>query len=143
MPTGMASPKVPALATATAASSSSKRHILTWSTPTSRPSSPATAANTSAWEASRATSVATRRSAACSSASRSRAALASVLEIAVATSSEKAAIRDSVSAGSARPVFVDAIATPQRAPSTSIGAPTDDWIPRAASMAPMGPEASS
>ena len=67
------------------------------STGSSRPTSSATAAKTSAGGRSRATSVATRRSAACSSASRCTSARACAFTIAVATSSVKRVMRTSVS----------------------------------------------
>jgi len=113
------------------------------STRSSRPTSSATAAKTSAGDASRATSVATRRSAACSSASRPTSVRASVFAIAVVTSSVKAAILASVSTGSGCSSLDETIITPHWLPSTTMGAPTDERIPSSRSMAAIGPEASS
>jgi hypothetical protein len=113
------------------------------STRRSWPTSFATAAKTCAGDDSRATRVATRRSAACSSASRPTSARASVLEIAVATSSVKAVILDSVSGASGSSPLDETIITPQRRPSTTIGAPTDDSRPSSRIVVAIGPAASS
>ena len=78
-----------------------------------------------------ATNVATRLRAACSSARRRVSARDSVLEIAVATRSVKAAILASVSTARGSGLFEEATITPQGRPSTVIGAPTDDRTPRA------------
>ena len=96
--------------------------------PKSRPTSWATAANTSAAEVSRATSVATRRNAACSSARRRAAVRASLLAIAVATSWANSAIRDSVPLGRAA-VFEWTIKMPQVRPAITIGVAADERMP--------------
>ena len=69
------------------------------STPSTRPASAVTAANTSSGGVPRATSVATRRSAACSSANPRSSTRACAFAIAVATSWVKPASRASVPAG--------------------------------------------
>jgi hypothetical protein len=66
-----------------------------------------------------------------------------VFEIAVATSSVKAAILDSVSSGSGRSPFEETIITPQRHWSTTIGAPADERRPSSRPSAAAGPEAFS
>jgi hypothetical protein len=107
---------------------------MSW-TPITWPSSSAIAVNTSDWDASCATSVATRRRAACSFASPDRALRASAPAIAVAISSVNSSIRRSVSDGRGSLAVVAAISAPQRRPSTTIGAATLERIPKLVAMA--------
>ena len=114
--------------------------MLARSTGSSRPTSSATAANTSSGDTPRATNVATRRSAACSSASRARAARLSVFAIAVATNSVKEASRVSVSGGSGCSRVEPAKIAPHRLPSTRSGVPTAERMPVSRTAALSGPE---
>jgi hypothetical protein len=66
-----------------------------------------------------------------------------VFEMAVATSSVKAAILDSASSGSGRSFFEEAIIAPQGRWSTTIGAPTDERRPSSRPSAAPAPEACS
>jgi hypothetical protein len=63
--------------------------------------------------------------------------------MAVATSSVKPVSRDAVSSGSRSGSPDEAIITPHRSPSTTIGAATDDRIPSAAVVSSISSEASS
>ena len=123
---GVLSPQLP---TTTAAPSGSARQSKVALASSTRAISAVTAANTSDGAAEAATSVATRLSAACSSKSTRRPSRASLLAIAVETSSVKSASRASVSSGS-RSGKPTAIA-PQIRPSTRIGLaapePTPAW----------------
>ena len=88
------------------------------------PTAAATATKSSLGGTPRATSVATRRSAACSSASRASWSCASVLEIAVATSSVNSARRSSVSVGQGlAPVEWDDDGAPDAGRRRGSGAP--------------------
>ena len=109
--------------------------------PSSAEASTATAVNTSSSAAPRATSSATRRSAVCSSASRCSSARACALASAVATSSVKPAMRDSVSAAKGSGRKEAAKLTPQTRPSTMIGTPTEDAMPRPRASSTNGPVA--
>ncbi len=130
VPTGSSASSAPQSATTVAVAPGSKRYSVPPSTRSSRPTSSATAAKTSVGEEPRATTVATRRSAACSPARRSISARACAFEIAVPTSSVKAAIRDSASTWSGASSFAEAIITPHSRWSTTIGAPTEEDSPR-------------
>ncbi len=100
------------------------------STGSSCPTSSVTAANTS-WEGTpRATKVATRRNAACSSATWASSARLSAFAIAVASSSVNEARRASTSGGSTCPSSEPMTVTPHRRPSTTIGVPIDERMPR-------------
>jgi hypothetical protein len=68
---------------------------------------------------------------------------ASAFAIAVATSSVNSAICDSVSAANGIALFVEAAITPHRRPSTTIGQPTDDRIPKPCASRAIGPRASA
>ncbi len=70
------------------------------------------------------------------------AARASALAIAVATSSVKSASRASVSAGSDVSCVDSTPIRPHSRPSTLIGAPTDDRMPRSWAASATAPEAS-
>ena len=116
----------------------SNRMIDVMSAPNSAPISSATAANTFADGAARATSVATRRSAACSSATRRSSSRASALAIAAATSSVNPASRASVSGGGGCPVTDPTVMKPHNRPPTVIGAMTPDRTPCDASSESSG-----
>jgi hypothetical protein len=108
------------------------------SAPNSVPTSAVTASKSCADGALRAISVATRRNAACSSVRRRASVRDSAFEIAVAMSSVKAASLASVSSGSGSSAFEATIVTPQRRPSTTIGAPTDERMPCSRSTSTIG-----
>ena len=116
--------------TDTCASSGSHRLRIVKSTSSSRPTSSATTANTASGDTPPATSVATRRSAACSSAWLRSSTRACALAIAVPTSSVNPASRASVPAGSCSSQVDIALMSPHSRPSTLIGAPTDERMPR-------------
>jgi len=65
----------------------------------------------------------------------------SVFAIAVATSSVNSAICDSVSGGNGVALVDEAAITPHSRPSTRIGQPTDDRIPRPSASRAIGPTA--
>src|ERR671914_1878 len=87
------------------------------------------ASNTSVGEAAEATSMAAVRSACCSAAMPCSSRRASAFEIAVATSSVKAASRASVSAGNGPPSVAAMLMLPKTLPPTTIGAPTAAFTP--------------
>ena len=64
---------------------------------------------------------------------------ASAFAIAVATSSVNSAICDSVSGGNGVALLDEAAMTPQRRPSTTIGQPTDERIPKLRASCAIGP----
>ena len=70
-------------------------------------------------------------------------ACVSAFATAVATSSVKSAIRDSVFGGNGSSRRVDAAITPHTRPPTTIGQPTDERIPSACASRAIGPEAPS
>jgi hypothetical protein len=102
--------------------------------PSDRPISSAIAVNTSACDASRATSVATRRRAACSRASRATSARVSALAIDVLTRSVNCATRASVSGASGPGCFEWTARAPQTRPATTIGQPTVELTPISSRM---------
>ena len=88
-----------------------------------------------------------RRAASPSVSSRAREAVSwcwlSAFKTAVATSSVKSAILDSVFGGKRASRLVDAAITPHVRPPTTIGQPTDDRIPSARASRAIGPDARS
>ena len=117
--------------------------MLVWTVPSSRPTSPATAVNTSSGDAPPATRVATRRSAACSSANPRSSVRAWALATAVATSSVNPGSRASASAGSDSSRVNATSMAPHSCPSIRIGTPADERSlhSRAAAL-PIAPETS-
>ena len=137
-PTRSSGSVAPSLASSVAVPSGSYRIILAMPPPKCRRTSRVAAANTTSGGSPRATSVARRRSAAWVSASSRSSCSARALAIAVAASSMKSAIRDSVPAGKSS-CEVAATVTPQRRPPTTMGVATPARMPSVPTQAPCGP----